>query len=109
MDRQDMTDQRASADRIEPTDSTEPIEKAEAAEPIEPTDSTEPTDPIERIELVDPMDRIDLSEPMDHSESRFLGITAIMLDPRDPRGGADGTRPPHPAAGQGPSGVSPSA
>ena len=62
--RQASTDQRESADRIEPALAAEATESTDATEPTEPIDKIEPAEPIDRIDPAEPIDKIDPLEPM---------------------------------------------
>ena len=62
--RQASTDQRESADRIEPALAAETTESTDATEPTEPIDKIEPAEPIDRIDPAEPIDKIDPLEPM---------------------------------------------
>jgi hypothetical protein len=67
-DRHARTDQRDSADKIEPALAAEPIEKMEPTEATEPIDRTDPAEPIDRTEPAEPIDKIDPLDPMLRSE-----------------------------------------
>ena len=63
--RQARTDQRESADRIDPALAAEATESTEAREPTEPIDKIEPAEPIDKMDPAEPIDRIDPAEPID--------------------------------------------
>jgi hypothetical protein len=62
--RQASTDQRESADRIDPALAAEATESTDAREPTEPIDKIEPAEPIDKMDPLEPIDRIDPLEPM---------------------------------------------
>ena len=63
--RQARTDQRESADRIDPALAAEATESTDAAEKTEPIDKIEPAEPIDNIDPAEPIDKIDPLEPID--------------------------------------------
>jgi hypothetical protein len=66
-ERNDRTDQRLGAERIEPDAPNDPIDPIENAEPIDPIDRNEPTEPIDSAE---PFNTIDRNASCDHSDHR---------------------------------------
>jgi hypothetical protein len=71
--RQASTDQRESADRIDP---------ALAAEPTDSTDATEPTEPIDKIDPLEPMLRIDPEEPAERDDPSVFRMGSFSQGPR---------------------------
>ena len=63
--RQASTDQRESADRIDPALAAEVTESTDAREPTEPIDKMDPAEPIDKIEPAEPIDKIEPAEPID--------------------------------------------
>ena len=63
--RQARTDQRESADRIDPALAAEATESTEAREPTEPIDKIEPAEPIDKMDPAEPIDKMDPAEPID--------------------------------------------
>ena len=62
--RQASTDQRESADRIDPALAAEPTDSTDATEPTEPIDKIDPAEPIDKIDPAEPIDKIEPAEPM---------------------------------------------
>ena len=62
--RQARTDQRESADRIDPALAAEATESTDAAEKTEPIDKIEPAEPTDKMDPLEPIDKIDPLEPM---------------------------------------------
>jgi len=63
--RQARTDQRESADRIDPALAAEATESTEAREPTEPIDKIEPAEPIDKMDPAEPIDKMHPLEPID--------------------------------------------
>jgi hypothetical protein len=63
--RQARTDQRESADRIDPALAAEATESTDAAEKTEPIDKIEPAEPIDKMDPAEPIDKMDPLEPTD--------------------------------------------
>ena len=61
--RQVSTDQRESADRIDPALPAEATESTDATEPTEPIDKIEPAEPIDSMDPAEPIDKIEPLEP----------------------------------------------
>lgn len=71
VERQDITDQEETADRIESTELNEPSESSDRTEPTDPMEHAEPTDPMDRIEPFEPMLN---RESSDHSDQRDADV-----------------------------------
>ena len=63
--RQARTDQRESADRIDPALAAEATESTDAAEKTEPIDKMDPAEPIDKMDPAEPIDKMDPLEPID--------------------------------------------
>ncbi len=89
--RQARTDQRESADRIDPalaaeaTESTDAAEKTEPIdkiEPAEPTDKMDPAEPIDKMDPLEPIDKIDPLEPMLRMDPSLFRMESFSQGPR---------------------------
>ena len=69
----DMTDQRDTEERSEPTDAHDPTDSSDNAEPIDPTDRNDPTEPIDSTEPFEPIDSRESVDQSDHLEDDRLG------------------------------------
>lgn len=94
--RQASTDQRESADRIDPALAAEATESTDATEPTEPIDKIDPAEPIDRIDPAEPIDKIDPLEPMLRMDPFEFRIGSILAGTKDPAG-HDGHPYRHPA------------
>jgi hypothetical protein len=92
--RQARTDQRESADRIDPalaaeaTESTDAAEKTEPIdkiEPAEPIDKTDPAEPIDKMDPLEPIDKIDPLEPMLRMDPSLFRMESFSQGPRPSR------------------------
>ena len=89
--RQARTDQRESADRIDPalaaeaTESTDAAEKTEpidTMDPAEPIDKMDPAEPIDKMDPLEPIDKIDPLEPMLRMDPSLFGMESFSQGPR---------------------------
>ena len=89
--RQASTDQRESADRIDPTlaaevtesmDAREPTEPIDKIDPAEPIDKTDPAEPIDKMDPAEPIDRIDPLEPMLRMDPSLFRMGSFSQGPR---------------------------
>jgi len=80
--RQASTDQRESADRIDPALAAEATESTDATEPTEPIDKIEPAEPIDKMDPAEPIDKIEPLEPMLRMDPSVFRIGAILPGPR---------------------------
>ena len=89
--RQASTDQRESADRIDPALAAEATESTDATEPTEPIDRIEPAEPIDKIDPLEPMLRMDpfvfRMGPFSQGRRTQQAMTAIPAGTRPPRRG----------------------
>jgi hypothetical protein len=80
--RQARTDQRESADRIDPALAAEATESTEAREPTEPIDKIEPAEPIDKMDPAEPIDKIDPLEPMLRMDPSLFRMESFSQGPR---------------------------
>ena len=80
--RQARTDQRESADRIDPALAAEATESTDAADPTEPIDKTDPAEPIDKMDPAEPIDRIDPLEPMLRMDPSLFRMGSFSQGPR---------------------------
>jgi hypothetical protein len=77
--RQDMTDNRLTAESIEPALANEPIDETLNADPIDAILKTEPIEPMLSTEPSDAMDKIELRDRQLH----LLDISALCRMPTE--------------------------
>jgi hypothetical protein len=86
--RQASTDQRESADRIDPALAADPTDSTDATEPTEPIDKIDPAEPIDRIDPAEPIDKIDPLEPMLRMDPSVFRMGSFSQSPAGTSSGA---------------------
>jgi hypothetical protein len=80
--RQASTDQRESADRIDPALAAEVTESTHAREPTEPIDKMDPAEPIDKMDPAEPIDKMDPLEPMLRMDPSLFRMGSFSQGPR---------------------------